>query len=169
MWFELAGARALAQIFEGLEEEYADDRRAARRSNRSVALWAAVNQQNDPERIPEPTVSHARRGNHPVTDPPRRTPAIQAPHQAMIAALNKPPDGACDCHRGSQLAQFASKLESISQSMRGCFSFFSRAVDHLRQKRISFSQCPAVKAGTRAVSGNRDVVHGCSQKSDPIM
>jgi hypothetical protein len=59
MWFELAGARALAQMFEGLEEEYADDRRAARRSNRRVALWAAVNQQNDPERIPEPTVSSA--------------------------------------------------------------------------------------------------------------
>src|SRR6266481_7861449 len=99
MRFKLAGALAVAQILQRLEDEYPDDRCGPRCSNCQEALRSAINEQDDPERVPEPAVSHARRRNHPVADPPWRAPAVQAPHQTVIAALDKSPDGACDCHR----------------------------------------------------------------------
>src|SRR5882762_7874805 len=51
-------------------------------------------------------------------------------------------------HLAPQLAQLASNFESKSHSIRLRFSPRSIAEDHFRQKRISFNQCPAVKAGT---------------------
>src|SRR5713226_8593532 len=69
----------------------------------------------------------------------------------------------------SQLAQLASKLGSISQSIRLRFPPRSIAVVHFRQKRISFIQCPAVKAGTSTANGDSASVHGLSQKSDRTM
>src|SRR5258708_36654940 len=68
--------------------------------------------------------------------------------------------------RAPQLAQLASKLESKSHSIRFRFPPRSTAVVHFRQKRISFIQCPAVKAGTSTASGDIASVHGLSMKSD---
>src|SRR6266481_2693194 len=68
-----------------------------------------------------------------------------------------------------QLAQLASKLESKSHSIRLRFSPRSMAEDHFRQKRISFIQCPTVKAGTSIASGESASVHGLSRKSDRTM
>src|SRR5260370_18779921 len=68
-----------------------------------------------------------------------------------------------------QLAQLASKFESKSQSIRLRFSPGSIAEDHFRQKRISFNQCPAVKAGTPTASGVRPIVQGLSPKRGPTM
>src|SRR5260370_28644851 len=56
-------------------------------------------------------------------------------------------------HLAPQLAQLASKFESKSHIIRLRFSPRSIAEDHFRQKRISFNQCPAVKAGTSTASG----------------
>src|SRR5690242_21939581 len=72
-------------------------------------------------------------------------------------------------HHAPQLAQLASKLESKSHSIRLRFSPRSIAEDHFRQKRISFSQCPAVKTGTSSASGDIASAHGLSQKSDRTM
>ena len=63
-----------------------------------------------------------------------------------------------------QLAKFASKPDSSCQSIRGLFSPLSSAAAHLRQKRISFSQWPAVIAGTSAVNGKIGSAHGFSPK-----
>src|SRR2546427_3146272 len=63
-------------------------------------------------------------------------------------------------------AQLASNFESKSQSIRLRFSPRSIAVVHFRQKRISFIQCPTVKAGTSTASGDSASVHGLSRKSD---
>src|SRR5258708_22522104 len=101
MRLKLTGAPAMAQILQRLEDEYPDDRRGPRRSNCQEALRSAIKEQDDPERVPEPAVSHARRGNHPVADPPRGAPAVQAPHQVVIAALDKSPARACDRRRAS--------------------------------------------------------------------
>src|SRR2546421_9152849 len=68
-----------------------------------------------------------------------------------------------------QLAQLASKFESKSHSIRLRFSPRSIAEDHVRQKRISFIQCPAVKAGTSSANGDSANVQGLSQKSDRTM
>src|ERR1700730_12187045 len=73
------------------------------------------------------------------------------------------------CSRAPQLAQLASKLESKSHSIRLRFSPLSIAEVHFRQKRISFNQCPAVKAGPSTASGDNASVHGLSQKSDLTM
>src|SRR5260370_7048371 len=72
-------------------------------------------------------------------------------------------------HRAHQLAQLASKSESKSQSIRLRLSPRSIIEDHFRQKRISFSQCPAVKAGTSNASGDNASVHGLSRKSARTM
>src|SRR6267143_1265387 len=72
-------------------------------------------------------------------------------------------------HLAPQLAQLASKFESKSHSLRLRFSPRSIAEDHFRQKRISFNQCPAVKAGTSTASGDSASVQGLSQKSDRTM
>src|SRR6266403_1651430 len=72
-------------------------------------------------------------------------------------------------HLAPQLAQLASKFESKSHSLRLSFSPRSIAEDHFRQKRISFNQCPAVKAGTSTASGDIASFHGLFQKSDRTM
>src|SRR5207245_2012621 len=72
-------------------------------------------------------------------------------------------------HRAPQLVQLASNFESKSHSIRLRFSPSSIAVVHFWQKRISFIQCPAVKAGTSTASGDSARVHGLSWKSDRTM
>src|SRR6266571_7187495 len=69
-------------------------------------------------------------------------------------------------HPLPQLAQLASKFESISHSIRPRFLPLSIAADHFRQKRISFIQWPAVNTGTSTASGDIASVHGLSQKRD---
>src|SRR5881394_4065811 len=68
-----------------------------------------------------------------------------------------------------QFAQLASKFESKSHSIRLRFSPRSIAAVHFRQKRISFIQCPAVKAGISNANGDSASVHGLSRKSDRTM
>src|SRR6266446_5190401 len=72
-------------------------------------------------------------------------------------------------HHAPQLTQLASKFESRSHSIRLRFSPRSSAAVHFRQKRISFSQCPTVNAGTSSANGDIASVHGLSQKSDRTM
>src|SRR5260370_37014433 len=72
-------------------------------------------------------------------------------------------------HHAPQLAQLASKFESKSHSIRLRLSPRSIIEDHFLQKRISFSQCPAVNAGTSNANGDIASVHGLSQKSDRTM
>src|SRR6266478_3934272 len=87
--------------------------------------------------------------------------------QRASACLPRPIGGLAHC--SPQLAQLASKFESISHSIRPRFFPLSIAADHFRQKRISFIQCPAVKTGTSTASGDIASVHGLSQKSDRTM
>src|SRR5947207_13759040 len=68
-----------------------------------------------------------------------------------------------------QFAQLVSKFESKSHSIRLRFSPRSIAAVHFRQKRISFIQCPPVKAGLSRANGDSASVHGLSQKSDRTM
>src|SRR5258708_28788935 len=103
----------------------------------------------------------AQIGEKDVSDANRvRTQTPSARSQRRIGGL---------VHLAPQLAQLASKFESKSQSIRLRFSPRSIAEDHFRQKRISFNQCPAVKAGTSTASGDSASVQGLSQKSDRTM
>src|SRR6266849_4157901 len=88
----------------------------------------------------------------------RQSPSLRL--QRRIAGLS---------HHSPQLAQLASKFESRSHSIRLCFSPRSIAEHHFLQKRISFSQWPAVNAGTSSANGDKASVHGLSQKSDRTM
>src|SRR6267143_6661447 len=103
----------------------------------------------------------AQIGEKDVSDANRvRTQTPSARSQRRIGGL---------VHLAPQLAQLASNFESKSHSIRLCFSPRSIAEDHFRQKRISFNQCPAVKAGTSTASGDSASVQGLSQKSDRTM
>src|SRR5215831_6983049 len=72
-------------------------------------------------------------------------------------------------HERPQLAKFASKLGSMSQSMRFFPPPFSMEAVHVLQKRISFSQWPAEKTGTSGTIGANKDVQRLSAKSDPMM
>src|ERR1700736_4283949 len=100
MWFVLARTLAVADLFEDFENEYASESRRARGTNRRCGLRATVYQQDDSERVPNPAIAHAGSGNHPKADPTRRTPAVHATHQAMVACFNEAPDRARDGHGG---------------------------------------------------------------------
>src|SRR6202158_4315068 len=100
MWFVLARTLAVANLFEDFKNQYADERCGSGSTNRRRGLRATVNQQDDSEGVPNPAIAHAGSGNHPKADPTRRTPAIHATHQAMVACFNEAPDRARDGHGG---------------------------------------------------------------------
>lgn len=90
--FKLAGARTVAETFERFEDEDADDGGKRSGTDSGEAVRAAEQKKKNSGGIPDPTVAKAGGGEHPKANPPRGAPAVQAPHQAVIAALNKPPD-----------------------------------------------------------------------------
>ncbi len=145
--------------------------RRARRADRREFLRPAVDQQHRAQPVPQPAVAHACGGDHPVTKPSRRAPPVHPPHEAVVALFDESPDGPRDGHRVTPLLRFVrtprrqpakllSRPLSSCQSKRDCFSSLSSLADHFRQKRISFSQCAAVNAGTNAASGISGSVHG---------
>src|SRR5580704_841331 len=72
-------------------------------------------------------------------------------------------------HNRPQPARLVPKLESISQSIRGCFLPSTMSLVHFSQKRISFIQWPRVNAGTRTASGEISSTQGLSQRSALMM
>src|SRR6266404_3379637 len=90
--FKLAGARTVAEPLERFEDEDTDDSGKCGRANGGEAVRTAKQKKKDSGGIPDPAVAKAGGGEHPKANPPRGTPAVQAPHQAMIAALNETPD-----------------------------------------------------------------------------
>jgi len=95
---DLARAWALAETFEGFEDKDADEGSESGRADGGEALRATEKKQENRGGIPDPTVAEARGGEHPVANPTRRAPAIQAPHQTMIAAFDETPDVAGYSH-----------------------------------------------------------------------
>lgn len=96
--FDLARARTLAEVLESFEDEDASDRRQRGGADGGETLRASEKKKENCGRIPDPTVTEARGGQHPIADPAGRTPAIQAAHQTMIAALDETPYIACNGH-----------------------------------------------------------------------
>src|ERR1051326_8120122 len=99
MRLDLAGPRTLAQHLKQLEHENANPRCAARSAHRGKAVRTTENQQHGAERVPQPPIAHTRRGDHPVTKPSWRAPAVHAPHQPMISAFDEAPYCSRDGHR----------------------------------------------------------------------
>jgi len=90
--FQLAGTRTVAEPLERFEDEDADDGGKRGGANGGKTMRTAEEKKKDSRGIPDPTVAKTRGREHPKADPPRGAPAVQAPHQAMIAALNETPD-----------------------------------------------------------------------------
>src|SRR5579859_2740424 len=144
--FDLTGARTLAEALERFEYEYADDGGECSGGNGGKPLRSTENKKKDCGRVPDPTIAEARGGQHPITNPARRAPAIQAPHQAMIAAFNESPDVAGDGHfvtspqKSSEQNQASRRVGSRSHSKRGADSPAFTFLAHVLQKRISLNQ-----------------------------
>src|SRR5262252_4303382 len=98
MRFKLAGALAAADFLKGLENENPHDGCRARGADGCEAMGAAEDEEHDAEAIPNPPVTNTRGRDHPVANPSRRLPAIDAAHDAVVAVLNVSPDGLRQCH-----------------------------------------------------------------------
>ena len=66
--------------------------------NRKLDLDESEQQHADTDCVPDPAVSEASRPDHPDPQPSRRAPAIQTPHDAVIASLDEPPNHSSGCH-----------------------------------------------------------------------
>src|ERR1700686_3670228 len=89
----MAGPLAVAQLFQTLENEDADDRGAPGGAYPRVSFRATQQEQDKTEAIPEPADPHARGGQQPEADPARRFPVVHPPHNAVVAVLDESPDG----------------------------------------------------------------------------
>src|SRR5580698_10330824 len=81
---------------------------------REEAVFAAVDEQDEADGIPEPAVAHPRHQNHQNAKPARRAPAVHAAHQAVVVRLNLVPDSFADCHTHSSAADCGTDIQ------RGC-------------------------------------------------
>jgi len=95
---ELTRALPLAQPLQKFEYANPRQRGASCRANRGISLRPAVHQQNQCQRIPQPSIAQPGGRNHPITNPARRAPPVQSPHHAVIAPFDKAPYLACDGH-----------------------------------------------------------------------
>src|SRR6202022_964418 len=89
-------------------------------------------------------------------------PQAEVPNEGPREDANGTPNGKCS----------GIKLSARGATSHKCLVRFpepSRIADHFRQKRISFSQCPAVKIGTSSASGEMASVHGFSCNRELMM
>src|SRR5216684_4943051 len=85
MRLDFARSFSINDLFYSQEERERDRRRYQSRSYRSESSGAAKQQQKNSHRAPEPSVAGAGGQNHPDANPTGRPPAVQPPHQIMIA------------------------------------------------------------------------------------
>src|ERR1051325_7482675 len=181
--FKLAGTRTVAEPLQRFEDEDADDGGKPGGANGGKTMRTAEEKKKDSRGIPDPTVAKTRGRKHPKADPPRGAPAVQAPHQAMIAALNETPDITGNghfktpvknnrpqkiCRQAGKQNQARRKVASKSQSRRGAESAAFTSFDHFLQKRISFVQWPTVIAGNKTARGSSARAQGFSQSIAPV-
>src|SRR5262249_40785659 len=95
----LTGPGPLAKPLQRFEYENSGDGCRTCRGDRGVTLGAAKDQQHRSQPVPQPAVSRPRGGDHPIPNPPWRSPAVHPPHHPMIAAFDAAPEVACDGHR----------------------------------------------------------------------
>ena len=111
--FDFAGARTLADALEEFKDEDADDGGAAGRAEGDVTLRAAEDKDESAESVPEPTVAHARGGDHPIADPARRAPTVHPPHQAVIATFDESPEVASHGHVPKPASLLSIRLDAL--------------------------------------------------------
>src|SRR5580704_4557594 len=112
--FDFAGTLAFAGFFQGAEKQDADERSRGGRADCEETVFAAIDEQDQAERIPEPAVAHARHQYHEDAKPARGAPAMDAAHQAIVVRLNLVPDSFGDCHTDPSAADCGSDIQ------RGC-------------------------------------------------
>jgi hypothetical protein len=78
----------MTEVLESFENEDADQSGAPSGTNGGYTLCAAENNQHDSQAVPDPTVAHAGRSNHPDADPTRGAPAVHAAHEPVIAVFD---------------------------------------------------------------------------------
>jgi len=114
MRFQMAGTLPVADFLQPLEHDYSSKgRRAATLT--AAKRFGPPDQENDGQAVPQPPVSDSCGRDHPVANPARRLPAIDAPHDAW-SRFGCNPEVFATVMASPQLAQFASKLESTSHS-----------------------------------------------------
>src|SRR5262249_26817487 len=82
------------------------------------ALRATKKKEKDCSGVPNPAVSEAGGGNHPIANPPRSAPTVQTPHQTMIAALDETPYIAGNGHVVPRCAAATAKKTRLRASSR---------------------------------------------------
>src|SRR5260221_8596672 len=92
MRLELARTFSLTSLFDKAEQH--DGCGLSRRTGGEgdKAHVASEEEQRDSHRIPDPAISQPRRGDHPKTQPSRRAPAVDLPHDLVVAGLYELPD-----------------------------------------------------------------------------
>src|SRR5579883_2275187 len=91
-------ALAATDFLERFEYENTSGGGGARGANSGKTVRPAKKQQHDAEAVPKPAIANARGGDHPVANPARRLPAVDAPHDPVVAVLDVSPDGFRQCH-----------------------------------------------------------------------
>src|SRR5580704_5723339 len=99
MRLNLAWTGTLAEFLQCLEHKDAESCRGASSANGYKTLRPTERQQHQPQTVPDPSIAHARGGDHPDPNPARRAPPVHPVHQPVVAAFDVSPDVACDCHR----------------------------------------------------------------------
>src|SRR5258705_4837389 len=93
MRFQMARTLPVADFLQPLEHNYSSKGRGGCDANGCKAIRSACDQENEGQAVPQPPVSDSRGRDHPVANPARRLPAIDAPHDAVVAVLDVTPDG----------------------------------------------------------------------------
>src|SRR5208282_3278430 len=79
-----AGSFATAGALERAEQENPHHGAGSARPDCGEAMFSTVEQQDQAERVPEPSVASACRNDHENAEPSWRTPAVHAAHQPMV-------------------------------------------------------------------------------------
>ena len=89
MRFQRAGALAAGGLLQVEEGHDSHPRRQCRGANRGESPVATQPQGRQAYGAPQPSIAAARGAHHPDANPARSVPAMDAPHQGMVALGNE--------------------------------------------------------------------------------
>src|SRR5580692_9292968 len=98
MRLQMAWAFSLAGLLQKRKQHDGRGFGRGARGEGNKAHVAAEKEQGDPNGIPDPAISQARGSDHPVAEPSRRPPAVNLPHDLIVAGLYEIPDHSSSRH-----------------------------------------------------------------------
>src|ERR1017187_9302557 len=139
MGFESAGPSAAGGMLQVQENDDAQGRRQGRGAHRPEAHLSAEEQNDGTDAVPQPAIAAAGGAQRPEPDPAWGGPAIDVPHQPVVAARNEIQHGSGERHTltsamraGTLLVQQASTYRAIHRRAKttrvaGCSRMICRA------------------------------------------